>query len=78
METQIYKDEDIILRMFDYGYQHALKTVGEQKNRIIFPEPVIIYLADGKPLPDTYTLEVDFGKQGIFDYTVPVCNFITF
>lgn len=75
MVAQIYKDDNIIFRMFDYGYQHALKT--PSGNRIDFPEPVIIYLADDKPLPDTYTLEIDFGNQGTFFYSVPVCNFIS-
>lgn len=77
MEAQIYQDDNIIFRMFDYGYHHALRTTASQKDRIIFPEPAIIYLAEGKPLPDTYTLDVVFGQQGIFTYTVPVCIFIS-
>ncbi len=91
MEAQMYEDDSIIFRMFDYGYQHALKTSSHSENkaldseksdngtheRIRFPEPVIIYFADGRPLPDTYTLDIDFGTQGIFYYSVPVCNFIS-
>ena len=91
MEAQMYEDDSIIFRMFDYGYQHALKTTSYTENkdsddkrmnhdtheRIRFPEPVIIYFADGRPLPDTYTLDIDFGTQGIFYYSVPVCNFIS-
>ena len=94
MEAQMYEDDNIIFRMFDYGYQHALKTpdhiipsdtsekssntiADNSYDRITFPEPVIIYLADDKPLPDTYILEIDFGHQGSFLYSVPVCNFIT-
>ena len=33
MEAQMYEDDSIIFRMFDYGYQHALKTTSHTENR---------------------------------------------
>lgn len=77
MEAQMYEDDNIILRMFDYGYHHAVRNTTAIEGCIYFPEPSIIYLADGIPLPNTYTLEINFGKQGSFYYHVPVCNFIS-
>lgn len=76
MEAQVYKDDNIIFRMFNYGYQFSLKNSISGVDRIVFPEPAIIYLADEEVLPDVYELEIDFGSQGVFRYRVPACNFI--
>ena len=76
MEAQMEEDESIILRVFDYGYSHALRNATELagKYRIKFPEPKVIYLYATHNIPDEYELEIDFGQQGIFPYKVTVCN----
>ena len=77
MEAQMEDDETIILRVFDYGYSHALRNAVELegKYRMRFPEPKIIYLYASKNIPNEYELELDFGRQGTFPYKVTVCKF---
>lgn len=76
MEAQMTKDEEIVFRVFEYGYGHAQKNriIGDAGERLIFPQPCIIYLDEGKKdkVPDEYTLTLEFRGQGTFDYKVPV------
>lgn len=71
LEAQIYRDEEIELRIFDYGYRHALKERGAS-NVLYFPDPQIIYLYSHKYISDTTTLILNFGSQGSFNYEIPV------
>lgn len=71
IEAQMYPDEEIELRVFDYGYHHALKHRRHQYV-LNFPEPQVIYLYESGSTPDIMTLVLDFGTQGIFEYKVPV------
>lgn len=77
MEAQMEKDETIILRVFDYSYSHAVRNATGEAGRyyIRFPEPKVIYLYSIKNIPDEYVLDLDFGKQGVFHYSVSVCKF---
>ncbi|MCM1180213.1 MAG: hypothetical protein NC347_08165 [Clostridium sp.] len=78
IEAQMEKDETIIFRVFEYGYRHA------ETNRILedatcilpFPEPKIIYLSENRNIPDWYTVRLDFGTQGSFDYTVSTFKYL--
>lgn len=76
MEAQMTKDEEIVFRVFEYGYGHAHKNrvIGDAGERLIFPKPCIIYLDEGRKdsIPDEYTLTLEFRGQGTFDYKVPV------
>ena len=76
MEAQMTKDEEIVFRVFEYGYGHAQKNriIGDGGERLVFPQPCIIYLDEGKKdkVPDEYTLTLEFRGQGTFDYKVPV------
>ena len=71
MEAQMYEDEEIEFRVFDYGYKYALKNRREEYT-LTFPEPRIIYLFDHENIPDTVSLFLDFHEQGCFEYRVPV------
>ncbi len=71
IEAQMYEDEQIELRVFDYGYQHAL-TSQKSPNILKFPEIRIIYLYKTKDNDNEKTLLLDFGSQGIMEYKVPV------
>lgn len=71
IEAQMYPDEEIELRVFDYGYHHALKHRRHQYV-LNFPEPQVIYLYESGSTPDIMTLVLDFGTQGTFEYKVPV------
>lgn len=71
IEAQMYEDEEIEFRVFDYGYKHALKS-RNGINILEFPQPQIIYLYEHENIPDTVKIILDFGSQGIFEYKVPV------
>ena len=80
IEAQISRDNTIALRVFDYGYQDALKYKKTEKDRIIleFPQSKIIYLEHNRNTPDTVVLELNFGKQGKFEYKVPTMKFLSY
>ena len=71
IEAQMYEDEEIEFRVFDYSYGHALKARSDA-DVLHFPEPRIIYLYNHKKIPDVKEILLDFGTQGIFLYRVPV------
>lgn len=71
MEAQMYEDEEIEFRVFDYSYGHALKSRNDA-DILHFPEPRIIYLYNHKNISDTKEILLDFGTQGSFLYRVPV------
>ncbi len=77
-EAQLEKDEDIVFRVFEYGYHHADRMRASSTDYYVlhFPEPKIIYLYATKDIPDIYTLRLDFGTQGYFDYKVPVFKYL--
>ena len=76
IEAQITEDEEIVFRVFEYGFGHAYKnrTFENGNETMIFPRPCIIYLDEGKKdkIPDEYTLVLKFEDQGEFSYKVPV------
>jgi len=79
LEAQMEKDEDIVFRIFDYGYSHARTTgngLAGDVYTLYFPEPKVIYLFSSTKAPDSYTLHLDFGSQGSFDYTVPTFKYL--
>ena len=71
MEAQMYEDEEIEFRVFDYGYRYALRE-GAGEDILRFPEPRVIQLYRHNGMPDTKTLILDFGIQGSFEYKIPV------
>jgi hypothetical protein len=78
MEAQMTKDDDIVFRVFEYGFAHAdrERVKNGDYNELNFPEPRIIYLYSEGKTPDQYTLRVNFGSQGHFDYEVPAFKFL--
>lgn len=77
MEAQMYKDEEIEFRVFDYSYGHALKSRNDA-DILHFPEPRIIYLYNHKNISDTKEILLDFGTQGTFTYCVPVFKLLEY
>lgn len=73
LEAQMTKQNAIILRVFEYGFQRAM---WHRENDCVlhFPKPVVIYLENGIDVPEKSTLTLDFGSQGNFTYQVK--NFI--
>ena len=75
MEAQTYNDNEVVFRVFDYGFEHAKRNAVKDENRYVmrFPKPVIIYLYYEYNVPDEYVLEMELDEEGNqFDYTVPV------
>ena len=75
LEVQAYYDNEVVLRVFEYGYGHAKRTGEVEKGKCFlrFPEPVIIYLYYESSVPDEYILELEFesGEKTV-EYKVPV------
>jgi hypothetical protein len=80
IEVQINNDNSIVVRMFGYGYQEALKYRKILGARIVleFPEPKIIVLEHNSKTADEVVLELDFRGQGSFEYKVPVMKFLDY
>lgn len=74
MEAEIDRDDEIIFRVFDYGYRNALNNAHSSNDGaeyvLNFPEPKIIYIYSSRQVPDEYELTLDFGTQGTFKYRV--------
>lgn len=70
LEAQIYTDSSIVLRVFEYGFYHALESRPDGSYRLDFPEPVVIYLVDSPDIPPESVLRLSFSGQGTFDYHV--------
>lgn len=75
IEFQMTADGDIILRILEYSSCRALKTT-DSPDTIIFPKLLVVYLYNGDNLPDNYTLNIQFGSQGTFQYIVPVFRYL--
>lgn len=75
IEFQMYEDGKIIMRVFDYGYRHAL-TQQTDPNILDFPEPVIVYLYEDDHVPEYQELLIRFGGQGTFTYRVPTTRYL--
>lgn len=73
IEFQMTKDGDIILRMLEYGFSHALKNT--DMDTLCFPEPLVIYLYNKEHLPDEYSMRIRFGRQAEQIYKVPVYKY---
>ena len=71
-------DSSIILRVFDYSYRDALRHKEKTNDKITikFPKPLVILLEHNSNSPKKVTLELDFGEQGSFDYSVPTMKFL--
>lgn len=76
------EDEDIVLRVFDYGYAHARKLQNSNSfspsaagYTLPFPETRIICLFSGSRIPDEYILNLDFGSQGSFTFKAPTFKY---
>lgn len=78
MEAQLLKDENLIFRVFEYGFHHAdqhhISTPFE--DILPFPESRIIYLYASDDIPDEYTLTLDFGTRGSFLLKIPVLKYL--
>ena len=75
MEVQMYPDKEIVLRVFEYGYRHAMVR-RNGTDILVFPNPRILYLYEDGNAPDYEELLIDFGEQGQFTYRVPTFKYL--
>lgn len=75
IEIQMYPDQEIIMRVFEYGYHHAA-TTRNGGDILRFPAPKILYLYDDGNAPAYHELTIDFGEQGMFLYRVPTVKYL--
>ncbi len=74
LEAQMTLDDNIVLRVFEYGFHHAMESQRDGNLHLVFPEPVVIYLVDQDDIPPESTLRIDFQGQASISYRVR--NFI--
>jgi hypothetical protein len=80
IEAEIGDDENIVIRVFEYGFMEGLraKTVSKDGSVISmkFPSARIIYWETTKKTPDEVTLSLEFTDGGKFDYKVKTFKFL--
>jgi hypothetical protein len=71
IEAQI-KDENMALRIFDYGYAVGLhhKRSADDIIHIKFPNARVIYWETGRKTPDYVTLRLEFPDSTVHDYKI--------
>lgn len=75
IEFQMTVDSEIIIRIFQYGFGHAVKNRKDGTMVLKFPRPVVIYLYEDEGVPDELELTVEFEGQGTFHYRVPAVKY---
>jgi len=75
IEIQMYPDQEIVMRVFEYSYHHAAANRNGQ-DRLVFPSPKILYLYDDGNAPEYHELTIDFGEQGTFLYRIPTFKYL--
>ena len=73
-------DENIVIRVFEYGFAEALRTKESSANgktiSLRFPDARIIYWESTGHTPDEVTLSLSFPGNGHYDYKVKTLKFL--
>lgn len=75
IEIQMYPDQDIVLRVFEYGYRDAVVN-RNGREILIFPKPKILYLYEDGGAPDVQELLIEFDEDEHYVYRVPVVKYL--
>lgn len=75
IEIQMYPDSRIVMRVFEYGFHHALKSQSDAAV-LNFPNPMILYLYEDGGVDEYQCLTINFGTQGTFKYRVPAFRYL--
>lgn len=76
IEFQMYPDSSIVMRVFEYGYHHAV-TAQNGGDTLHFPAPMIVYLYQADKLPEQHELTIYFGDDPApYVYRVPVYDYL--
>lgn len=76
-------DQSIILRVLEYGFSHTLRTMqrimdpetGEEAYTVTFPRQAVIYLDSAGTVPETQTVIIHFGDEGVYRHRVNIIRF---
>ena len=76
IEFQMYPDSSIVMRVFEYGYHHAVMAQNGG-DTLHFPAPMIVYLYQANKLPEQHELTIYFGDDPApYVYRVPVYDYL--
>ena len=80
LEAEIKDNENIALRVFEYGFAEGLRTKkilnSGEKIWLRFPNTRIIYWETTARTPDEVTLSLEFPEGGNYDYVVKTFKFL--
>jgi hypothetical protein len=77
---QTTDDANMAIRIFEYGYAHALKNRTTTDGVIIlsFPRAIVIYLEAGATTPDKLTVRLRFPDDSKHDFTVKTLKLLDY
>ena len=81
VESQSTNDGSMIVRMFEYDMQIALKTAGEYSNgrlRVTIPQSGVLFLRCNENTPDEMTVELILPNGNETSYSMPVLKMIEY
>jgi hypothetical protein len=79
IEAEIKNDENIVIRVFEYGFAEGLRTKtasDDGKISIKFPDARIIYWETTEKTPDEVVLSLEFPEGGSYEYKVRAFKFL--
>jgi hypothetical protein len=81
VEAEIGHDENIVIRVFEYGFAEGLRTKtvldGGKRITLKLPEARIIYWETTKHTPDEVVLVLEFPDGGSYEYKVKALKFLS-
>jgi hypothetical protein len=82
LEAEIGDDENIVIRVFEYGFAEGLRTRtvldGGERITLKFPNARILYWETTKKTPDEVVLALEFPDGGHYDYKVKTLKFLKY
>jgi hypothetical protein len=79
IEFQTTYDQNIVIRMFRYGFEKAKETLDltdlTRPVEMEFPSPWIIFIEENQKIPDTLQLKIKIPQQETLLYQVPVLKY---
>lgn len=64
------KDDRIVFRVFQYGFQHAAKYIQKDEDGLSLPQPVILYFDTQKNISAYQTMAISVGNMQSLQYDV--------
>ena len=72
----MYPDSSIVMKVFEYGYHHAV-TTRDGRDVLHFPAPMVVYLYQADKLPKHHELTIYFGEDPVpYVYRIPTYDYL--